>query len=285
MRLRRLLEGLRHRDRGTRRRLGRVRTFAPLAILCSLLGLAALAWMLGDEASFHTAFAPLAKVAQPAQSDARDELVAIDSDPLSEPLGTAAPDAGSLNQEHLFAAAAGPIALLGSSRDAPAGCPALLARTFNRLQTGQPESLCQFEGKVVVVVNTASYCSFTHQYEGLEAMYHRYRDRGLVIVGFPSNDFGQQEPGTNHQIAQFCRLTYGVEFPMFEKTSVTDLASNPLFAELAARTGKSPQWNFHKYVIDRSGQVVASFPSQVEPDDPRLVELVERLLDERGAGL
>jgi hypothetical protein len=95
MRLRRLLEGLRHRDRGTRRRLGRVRTFAPLAILCSLLGLAALAWMLGDEASFHTAFAPLAKVAQPAQSDARDELVAIDSDPLSEPLGTAAPDAGS----------------------------------------------------------------------------------------------------------------------------------------------------------------------------------------------
>jgi glutathione peroxidase len=112
-------------------------------------------------------------------------------------------------------------------------------------------------------------------------MYRKYKDRGLVVVGFPSNDFGKQEPGTNAEIAEFCRLTYGVEFPMFEKSSVTDIASNPLFTDLASRTGKSPQWNFHKYVIDRNGQPVASFTSQVEPTDRSLVALVERLLAER----
>ena len=102
-----------------------------------------------------------------------------------------------------------------------AACPAVLNYTFNRLQTGKPESLCQFRGKVLLIVNTASYCGYTHQYEGLEALYRRYKSRGLVVVGFPSNDFGAQEPGSNQEIAEFCRLTYGVEFPMFEKTSVT----------------------------------------------------------------
>jgi glutathione peroxidase len=134
---------------------------------------------------------------------------------------------------------------------------------------------------VLVVVNTASYCGYTHQYEGLEAMYRKYKDRGLVVVGFPSNDFGKQEPGTNKEIAEFCRLTYGVQFPMFEKTSVTDLRGNPLFAELAKRTGKTPQWNFHKYVIDRTGNPVASFTSQVEPHDRALVSLIEKLLAEQ----
>ena len=107
------------------------------------------------------------------------------------------------------------------------GCPAVLDHTFNSLQTGRSESLCEFRGKVVLIVNTASYCGYTHQYEGLEAMYRKYKDRGLVIVGFPSNDFGDQEPGTNHEIAEFCRLTYGVEFPMFEKSSVKSIKANP----------------------------------------------------------
>src|SRR5689334_2339395 len=162
-------------------------------------------------------------------------------------------------------------------------CPALLNYTFNRLQTGKPESLCQFQGKVLLIVNTASYCGYTHQYEGLEALYRRYKSRGLVVVGFPSNDFGEQEPGSNKEIAEFCRLTYGVQFPMFEKTSVTSLKTNPLYATLVARTGQAPQWNFHKYLVDREGNRVESFASKVEPDDRALLTALEKLLDDKSA--
>ena len=165
-----------------------------------------------------------------------------------------------------------------SAAAADAACPALLRHTYNGLQTGKPQSLCEYRGKVVLVVNTASFCGYTNQYEGLEALYRKYRDRGLVVVGFPSNDFGGQEPGTNQEIAEFCRSTYGVQFPMFEKSSVTGVADNPLFAELAARTGERPQWNFHKYVIDRRGEKVASFRSAVAPDSRELVGTIERLL-------
>jgi len=163
------------------------------------------------------------------------------------------------------------------------GCPTVLNHTFNRLQTGKPESLCQYRGKVVLIVNTATFCGYTHQYEGLEALYRKYKDRGLVVVGFPSNDFGGQEPGTNDEIAEFCRLTYGVEFPMFEKSSVTSIRTNPLYAELLARTGQSPQWNFHKYLVDRDGYRVTSFGSRVEPDDRELIAPVEKLLGEKPA--
>jgi glutathione peroxidase len=162
-------------------------------------------------------------------------------------------------------------------------CPALLDHEFNRLQTGKAESLCQYRGKVLLIVNTASYCGYTHQYEGLEALYRKYKDRGLVVLGFPSNDFGSQEPGSNHQIAEFCRLTYGVQFPMFEKSSVSSLKANPLYAELATRTGSSPKWNFHKYLIDRDGNPVATFASKVEPDDRELVTELEKLLADRPA--
>jgi glutathione peroxidase len=162
-------------------------------------------------------------------------------------------------------------------------CPAVLNYTFNRLQTGKPESLCQFRGKVLLIVNTASYCGYTHQYEGLEALYRRYKSRGLVVVGFPSNDFGAQEPGSNREIAEFCRLTYGVEFPMFEKTSVTSLKTNPLYATLVARTGQAPQWNFHKYLVDRNGNRVESFGSKVEPDDRALLTALEKLLSDKSA--
>ena len=175
------------------------------------------------------------------------------------------------------------IALNGAARaENPApvtdACPELLNFTFNRLQTGAPESLCQYRGKVVLIVNTASYCGYTHQYEGLEALYRKYKSRGLVVVGFPSNDFGGQEPGSNKEIAEFCRLTYGVEFPMFEKSSVTSIKTNPLYAELLARTGQSPKWNFHKYLVDRDGKQVTSFGTRVEPDNGDLVSALERML-------
>ncbi|HET9318580.1 MAG TPA: glutathione peroxidase [Bryobacteraceae bacterium] len=166
---------------------------------------------------------------------------------------------------------------------ATSGCPALLNYTFNRLQTGKPESLCQFRGKVLLIVNTASYCGYTHQYEGLEALYRRYQSRGLVVVGFPSNDFGEQEPGSNKEIAEFCRLTYGVQFPMFEKSSVTSLNTNPLYATLLARTGQAPKWNFHKYLVDRSGNRVESFASKIEPDDSALATALEKLLNDKSA--
>jgi glutathione peroxidase len=175
------------------------------------------------------------------------------------------------------------IALSGAARaESPPpvtdACPEVLNYSFNRLQTGKPESLCQYRGKVVLIVNTASYCGYTHQYEGLEALYRKYKSRGLVVVGFPSNDFGGQEPGSNKEIAEFCRLTYGVEFPMFEKSSVTSIKTNPLYAELLARTGQSPKWNFHKYLVDRDGKQVTSFGTRVEPDNSDLVGAVERML-------
>ncbi|MFO1304307.1 MAG: glutathione peroxidase [Burkholderiales bacterium] len=162
---------------------------------------------------------------------------------------------------------------------APSGeCPPLLRHTFNQLQTGKPQSLCQFQGKVLLVVNTASKCGYTPQYEGLEALYRKYKDRGLVVVGFPSNDFGSQEPGNNKAIAEFCRTTYGVEFPMFEKTTVTELGNNPFYLELVRATGQYPKWNFHKYLVDRSGKVVASYVSDVEPQSRELVSRIESLL-------
>ncbi len=177
---------------------------------------------------------------------------------------------------------AAPAMAAGPATD-EAACPALLNYTFNRLQTGKPESLCQFRGKVLLIVNTASYCGYTHQYEGLEALYRRYKSRGLVVVGFPSNDFGGQEPGSNQEIAEFCRLTYGVEFPMFEKSSVTSLKTNPLYATLLARTGQAPHWNFHKYLVDRNGNRVESFGTKIEPDDRALLTALEKLLTDKPA--
>lgn len=157
-------------------------------------------------------------------------------------------------------------------------CPPLLAHQFPRLQDEAPQNLCQYAGKVVLVVNTASYCGFTGQYEGLEALYARHKARGLVVLGFPSNDFGQQEPGNSKQIADFCFNTYGVKFPMFSKSVVKGKGKNPLYVELAQATGKEPQWNFHKYLIDRSGKVVANFPGEVVPDSPALVAVIEKSL-------
>jgi glutathione peroxidase len=172
------------------------------------------------------------------------------------------------------------IALLaGAASAAPQGaCPKVLDRAFPSLQDGAQQSLCQYGGKVVMVVNTASFCGYTRQYEALEAIYEKYRDRGLAVIGFPSNDFGQQEPGSDQQIAAFCRSTYGIKFPMFGKTSVVGPQANALFDDLAQRTGARPKWNFHKYLIDRRGEVVKSFGSSVEPDSKLVIAEIERLL-------
>lgn len=157
---------------------------------------------------------------------------------------------------------------------APAGaCPDLLNHRYTSLQ-GKPVDLCQFAGRPILVVNTASKCGYTPQFEKLEAMHRRYQGRGLVVLGFPSNDFNQ-ELATNQEIAQFCKLTYFVEFPMVEQGSVTGPRANALFKQLAAAAGAAPQWNFHKYLIAPDGRAVYSYSSQVEPDSR---EIMSKLL-------
>ena len=140
------------------------------------------------------------------------------------------------------------------------------------------QDLCQYKGKVVLVVNTASYCGFTSQYEGLEKIYSKYGSKGLVVIGFPSNDFGQQEPGSNKEIADFCKNTYDVKFPMMSKTVVSGSNANPLFKMLIEKTSTSPKWNFYKYLIDREGNVVNAYSSMVKPDSKSITSEIEKLL-------
>ena len=168
---------------------------------------------------------------------------------------------------------------LGSANAGQAAVHNLLDHDVRRLGSDEVVNLQQaYAGKVVLIVNTASKCAFTGQYEGLEALYAKYRERGLVVLGFPSNDFGGQEPGSEQQIQDFCRLTYSVKFPMFAKTSVKKGRADPLFRGLAEAAGRYPKWNFHKYLLDREGRVVASLPSQVGPEDARLVRMIEELI-------
>lgn len=158
-------------------------------------------------------------------------------------------------------------------------CPALLQRELPRLQDEKPQALCQYAGKVLLVVNTASYCGFTGQYKSLETLQQRYAARGLVVLGFPSNDFSQ-EPGSNKEVAEFCENTFNVKFPMFAKSSTRPDRpdSNPLIVELTKRSGQPPRWNFHKYLVARDGSEVISFASATEPlSRPFILEL-ERLL-------
>ena len=152
--------------------------------------------------------------------------------------------------------------------NAEAACPPVLQHTVERLQDEKPQNLCQYAGQVVVVVNTASYCGFTPQYKSLEALYSRYKDKGLVVLGFPSNDFAQ-EPGNNQKIADFCENTYGVKFPMFSKTTVRGQDASPLFKQLSKITDWHPmltrdlhqQWIFldHQHRLARLGQT-AEYP-------------------------
>lgn len=157
----------------------------------------------------------------------------------------------------------------------------LLDHEFRRLASTETVNLCEtYAGKVVLVVNTASKCGYTPQYDGLEKMYEQYGTQGLVVLGFPSNDFMGQEPGTEEQIEEFCRLTYGVEFPMFEKTTVKKDNAHPFFAALADSAGGYPSWNFHKYLLGRDGKLISGFSPRIKPDDSELVEAVERALSE-----
>lgn len=171
--------------------------------------------------------------------------------------------------------------LFGLNASTPAqaatACPSILNQTFKRLQDEAPQNLCQYAGKVILVVNTASYCGFTSQYEGLEALYAKYQAKGLVVLGFPSNDF-EQEPGNGKQIADFCFNTYGVKFPMFAKTSVAGSAANPLYVNLGKISGTTPKWNFYKYLIDRNGKVVDSYSSLTTPSDKDLLAQIEKAL-------
>jgi glutathione peroxidase len=155
-------------------------------------------------------------------------------------------------------------------------CAGLLNHEVRYLNNSQRVRLCEaYAGKLALIVNTASKCAYTNQYDGLEKLYERYKDKGLVILGFPSNDFGAQEPGTEKEIQNFCRLTYSVNFPMFSKTSVLEQNADPIYRELAQASGRYPAWNFHKYLVDRNGQLIADFPSHVDPFDPGLVNLIE----------
>lgn len=163
--------------------------------------------------------------------------------------------------------------------DNKTACPETLNFTFRTLSGDNSVNLCkQYLGKVVMIVNTASKCGFTPQYDGLEALYSNYRDRGFVVLGFPSNDFGGQEPGSEKQIVDFCRLTYGVKFPLFQKTHASRHNADPLYRKLGDLAGEYPGWNFHKYIIDRSGKLVASFKSRVLPQSNEVVSVIEKLL-------
>ena len=148
---------------------------------------------------------------------------------------------------------------------------------------GKPQSLSDYAGKVVLAVNVASKCGFTPQYAGLEALYERYADRGFVVLGFPSNQFFRQEPGTAEEIQEFCRVNYGVTFPLFAKLDVKGAGQHPLYSilsEFPDDAGKAGNvaWNFEKFLIGRDGRVVRRFRSKVTPEDPRLVEAIETLL-------
>jgi glutathione peroxidase len=158
-------------------------------------------------------------------------------------------------------------------------CPETLDFRVKRLNSDETVHLCEaYAGKVLLVVNTASKCAFTPQYEGLEKLHSEYRGRGFAVLGFPSNDFGAQEPGSEARIQNFCRLTYGVKFPMFEKTHSAREKADPIYRTLGTLANEYPSWNFHKYLIDRRGRLVASFKSWITPEDPHLREALEDLL-------
>ena len=163
----------------------------------------------------------------------------------------------------------------------PVAAGDLLDVSYRPLAGKTPVNLNErYGGQVLLVVNTASKCGFTPQYEGLEALQQKYAERGFSVLGFPSNDFKGQEPGSEEEIQEFCTLTYGVKFPMFEKVDVTGADATPLYQRLRQATGVEPGWNFHKYLVDRHGKVVASFGSRTRPDDPALLARIEALLAE-----
>ena len=154
------------------------------------------------------------------------------------------------------------------------------AFSFNQLMSSQPLKLSDYKGKVMLIVNTASECGFTPQYKDLEALYQKYKDQGLVVIGVPSNDFGKQEPGSSEQIAKFCEVNYGVTFPMAKKEDVTGSDAHPFYQWAKAKLGtlSAPKWNFSKYLIDKKGNLVDYYISTTNPMDSKITKKIEKLL-------
>jgi glutathione peroxidase len=159
-------------------------------------------------------------------------------------------------------------------------CPDLLQHEFKRLPSGKNENLCQYQGKVILAVNTASRCGFTPQFDGLQKIYQEYKGKGLVVLGFPSNDFNQ-ELAEGKQIADFCRLNYGVDFPMYEKTHVKGANANAFYKKLIQASGEEPMWNFHKYLITRDAKTVVPLASRIEPDSREMRAKIEAMLEQK----
>lgn len=169
--------------------------------------------------------------------------------------------------------------VLAGQVSAQSNCPEALDFNKRQLAGENQINLCEaYLGRVVLIVNSASKCGFTPQYEGLEKLYRDYQEQGLVVLGFPSNDFGAQEPGSEKQIQSFCRNTYSIEFPMFEKTRVRKGNADPLYEVLARKAGEYPAWNFHKYLLNREGELVGSFASRIKPQSQELVNAIKDLL-------
>lgn len=169
------------------------------------------------------------------------------------------------------------------ARSEPLDCPPLLDSTQPLLHSTESLDLCQFTGHPLLIVNTASFCGFTRQFEGLEALHQRYADQGLVVLGFPSNDF-MQEARDESRTAEICYINYGVTFTMLSPSPVSRGALNPVFTELQRQGAALPRWNFHKYLVDANGQIVSFFGSRVEPDSTQLVGAIEQLL-QQGSGI
>ncbi len=158
----------------------------------------------------------------------------------------------------------------------------LLDHDFRMLASSEEVNLCEaYSGKVLLVVNTASKCGFTYQYEGLEKLHEEYNEEGLMVLGFPSNDFRGQEPGTEEEIQDFCRLTYGVKFPMFEKITVKKGNAHEFYNDLADSAGTYPKWNFHKYLIGRDGQLITDFGTRTKPYADEVISALEKALSEK----
>jgi len=157
------------------------------------------------------------------------------------------------------------------------GASSVYEFTMNSID-GQPLPLSSFKGKVLLIVNVASFCGFTPQYEQLEAVYEKYKDQGFVIAGFPANNFGAQEPGTNEEIKAFCSRKYNVKFPIYSKISVKGPDKAPLYQYLTDTSGGEIKWNFTKFLIDRNGKIIARFESPVKPDSPEVIAAIEKAL-------
>jgi glutathione peroxidase len=183
---------------------------------------------------------------------------------------------GSVPAESAPAAAAAPVAEAPAAAPSAAAAPSIHSFTMKRLD-GTETSLSAWSGKVLLVVNTASKCGYTPQYQGLQQLHTKYSGQGFEVLGFPSNDFGGQEPGTAQEIQNFCVSMYDVNFPMFEKTKTIGQDRSPLYALLSDAHGE-PKWNFHKYLIDKQGRPVQAWPSKVEPGSPEIASAIEAQL-------